>query len=200
MEILLNAYFSYGDSETMVGSLLGGSYVNNHNNKFAPSIERGQMISQAIDTFIESSPVCQKSIELLSPRARKYSLTILRLYYDHFLAKNWDKYSKAKYETFCADVIDVLKTQNDIFPYKPKRVANRIIRKNLISKLSTINGLNEYIQDMTRYNSYNSSISESIGDLIKNYDSFSKDFESIFPSLEKSLVFETEKNLLSIAS
>ena len=56
----------------------------------------------------------------------------------------------------CAEVISVMKGHNSLFPYKPKRVANRIIKKKGILQLRTINGLNQYIQDMTRYNSYNS--------------------------------------------
>jgi acyl carrier protein phosphodiesterase len=198
MEILLNAHFSCHNPETMVGSFLGGNYVNNHNNKFAPNIEHGQLISFSIDEFIENHPVCQKSLDLLSPRARKYNRIILRLYYDHLLAKNWDKYSDVDYNTFCNEILSVLKTQNHFFPYKPKRVANRIIKKNLVSKLGTINGLNEYVQDMTRYNSYNSSITESIGDLVKNYDSFNKDFETIFPEMEQAISYKTEKILLSL--
>ena len=197
MEILLNAFFSSHDQEIMVGSFLGGNYVNNHNNKFAPNIEQGQFISQSIDDFIEHNPICQKSIELLSPRARKFNKTILRLYYDHFLAKNWDSYSTIRYDVFCAEIVSVLKSQNHFFPYKPKRIANRIIRKGLISKLGSINGLNEYIEEMTRYNSYNLSICEAIGDLVKNYNSFSNDFATIFPALEKEL---SNKRTLSIAS
>jgi acyl carrier protein phosphodiesterase len=193
MEILLNAYFSYQHPEIMVGSFMGRGYVNNHHNSFNSNIERGQSISLSIDTFIESSPICQKSIQLLSPIARKYSSKILRLYYDHLLARNWEQYSDIPYEVFCSDVIEVLKNHNDVFPYKPKRIANRIIRKNLISSIRTINGLNEYIKDMTRYNSYNSIIQESIGDLVKNYDSFNKDFSLIFPEMENEFSPELEK-------
>lgn len=198
MEILLNAYFSSQDSEIMVGSFLGGTYVNNHNNKFTPAIEQGQLISNSIDVFIKNNALCQKSLDLLSPKARKYGQTILRLYYDHFLAKNWERYSSVKYASFCDDILFVLKNNNDFFPYKPKRVVNRIIKKSLIAKLSSINGLNEYIQDMTRYNSYNLIICESIGDLVKNYESFSNDFENIFPELEKAI--SIEHGLLSVAS
>jgi acyl carrier protein phosphodiesterase len=200
MEILLNAYFSSQNPEIMVGSFLGGGYVNNHHNKFTANIESGQQVSNFIDEFIENNPVCQKSLDLLSPKARKYGNTILRLYYDHFLAKNWESYSETKYDTFCMDIIGVLKSHNKIFPYKPKRVANRIIKKKIIMNLKTINGLDEYIKDMTRYNSYNSVICESIGDLVKNYDSFNRDFKEIFPEIERELSYKMEKQVLSLAS
>lgn len=185
MEILLNAFFSSHDPETMAGSFLGSSYVNNHNNYFNSNIEKGQAISASIDNFIETHPVCQKSVLLLSPKSRKYGSRILRLYYDHLLARHWEQYSEIPFDAFCLEIVDVLKTYNPIFPYKPKRVANRVIRKNLVSTIRTINGLNEYIKDMTRYNSYNSIIQESIGDLVKNYDSFNRDFRIIYPELEK---------------
>ncbi len=200
MEIIVNAFYSNHNAETMVGSFLGNGYINNHNTKFAPSMEGGQLISYYIDEFIEKNPICHKSIDLLSPKARKYSSTILRLYYDHLLAKNWANYSTISYEEFCTEVIAVLKSHNDLFPYKPKRVANRIIKKKGILQLTTISGLNQYIQDMTRYNSYNSSIVESVGDLVKNYDSFNRDFNEIFPEMEKEISYKTEKLVLSQAS
>jgi acyl carrier protein phosphodiesterase len=200
MEIIVNAFFSSQNAETMVGSFLGSGYINNHHNKFTPTIEGGQLISHYIDEFISKHPVCQKSIDLLSPKARKYGSTILRLYYDHFLAKNWEKYSPQPYEVFCEEILSVMKTQNDLFPYKPKRVVNRIIKKKGILQLRTINGLNQYIQDMTRYNSYNSTICEAVGDLVKNYDSFNRDFQEIFPEMEKEIAYKTEKIVLSLAS
>jgi acyl carrier protein phosphodiesterase len=200
MEILLNAYFSSHNPEMMVGSFLGGGYVNNHHNKFTSGIEYGQQISGFIDDFIQNSPICQKSLDLLSPKSRKYGNTILRLFYDHFLAKNWESYSETKYEVFCLQIISVLKSHNEVFPYKPKRVANRIIKKKLIMNLKTINGLDEYMKDMIRYNSYNAVICESIGDLVKNYDSFHRDFKEIFPEIERALSYKTEKLTLSLAS
>lgn len=200
MEIIVNAFYTSHNPETMVGSFLGNSYINNHNNKFAPSIEAGQQISHYIDDFIGKNPLCQKSIDLLSPKVRKYADTVLRLYYDHLLAKNWADYSSQPYETFCAEILAVMKSHNDLFPYKPKRVANRILKKKSILDLTTINGLNQYIQDMTRYNSYNSSICESVGDLVKNYDSFNRDFREIFPEMEKEISYKSEKIVLSLAS
>jgi acyl carrier protein phosphodiesterase len=185
MEILLNAYFTNPDPEAMVGSFLGSGYVNNHEHTFSSPIERGQAIGHSINDFIDNHPVCQQSIQLLSPKARKYGRTILKLYYDHFLARNWQQHSDIPYDQFCHEIVEVLKSHNHLFPYKPKRVVNRVIRKNLVSTLPTINGLNEYIREMTRYNSYNSSILESIGDLVKNYNSFSKDFDLIFPEMER---------------
>jgi acyl carrier protein phosphodiesterase len=187
VEIVVNAFFSYHNPEIMVGSFLGRGYVNNHHNSFNSDIEKGQAISLSIDNFIENNPLCQKSIQRLSPKARKYGDKILRLYYDHLLARNWEQYSHIPYQVFCLEIVEVLKTHNDVFPYKPKRVANRIIRKNLASSIQSISGLNEYIKDMTRYNSYNSIIQEAIGDLVKNYDSFNNDFLRIFPEMEKEL-------------
>ncbi|HVD98440.1 MAG TPA: ACP phosphodiesterase [Cytophagaceae bacterium] len=200
MEIIVNAYYSSHNAETMVGSFLGHGYINNHNNKFSSSIEEGQLISHYIDEFIQKHPLCRKSIDLISPKARKYAHTILRLYYDHLLARNWDQYGTSSYEDFCAEIIGVMKEHNSLFPYKPKRVANRIIKKKGILELRTINGLNQYIQDMTRYNSYNSSICESVGDLVKNYDTFNRDFREIFPEMEKEIAYKTEKLVLSQAS
>ncbi len=200
MEIIVNAFYSGQNAETMVGSFLGHGYINNHHNKFSPSIEAGQQISNYISDFIAGNPVCQQSLDLLSPKARKYGNTILRLYYDHLLAKNWQEYSEQSYEQFCMQVISVLKNHNELFPYKPKRVANRIVKKKSILQLNTISGLNGYIQDMTRYNSYNSSICESVGDLVKNYDLFNRTFREVFPEMEKEISYKTEKIVLSLAS
>jgi acyl carrier protein phosphodiesterase len=201
MEILMNAFFSYQDPETMVGSFLSGGYINNHHNPFNKNIEQGQAISQSLDLFIENHPVCQEALLRLAPKARKYGNRILRLYYDHLLARNWANYSEVDYTTFCEMILGVLKTHNHLFPYKPKRVVNRVVRKKLITSLSTLNGLNEYIQEMTRYNSYNSIVQESIGDLAKYYDTFNREFNLIFPQMEKEfLVKEKKTELLVLAS
>lgn len=197
MEILLNAYFTNPDPEAMVGSFLGAGYINSQEYHFDSTVERGQAIGLAINEFIDHHPVCQQSIQLLSPKARKYGRTILKLYYDHFLASHWEQYSGIPYHQFCLDIVEVLKSHNHLFPYKPKRVVNRVIRKNLVSTLPTINGLNEYITEMTRYNSYNSNIRESIGDLVKNYASFSKDFGLIFPEMEREYALAYGKVLIS---
>ncbi|HSZ25512.1 MAG TPA: ACP phosphodiesterase [Cytophagaceae bacterium] len=193
MEIIVNAFFSKHNPEIMVGSFLGVGYLYNHNHTFNATIGKGQEISKTIDEFINHNAICQRSMCLLSPKAKKYGNTILRLYYDHLLAKNWTNYSEISYENFCIEIVSILKSHNSLFPYKPKRMANRIIKKNTILNIQTINGLFEYIQEMTRYNSYNATITESIGDLVKNYDSFNRDFEEVFPLIEQSLSNKIEK-------
>ncbi len=55
---------------------------------------------RAIDTFTDAHPIFRQSTKRLHENYHHYAGVIVDVFYDHFLAKNWTKYSDEKLDLF----------------------------------------------------------------------------------------------------
>lgn len=197
MEFLLNDYFNNGQPNRFIDSLIenkasGISFLTE---------EKTAVSTSAIEQLIEGSVNCQAYNKWLAPKNRKFSTVIFRLYFEHFLARNWSTYSTVSYTVHSTQLNETLKRNNEALPYKTRRVAAKVVRYNLIEKLDTINGLTNYIMQVKKLNTYNTFVLESISDLVSHYELFNELFHAFMDEMtEKGLVNHNSKRILVMAS
>ena len=92
MNFLAHLFLSGEPGELMVGNFIADSVKGNAMNDFSEGIQKGIILHRAIDTFTDSHNEMQKSKERLRPRYKKYAPVITDIFYDHFLAVNWQDY------------------------------------------------------------------------------------------------------------
>ncbi len=199
MEFLLNDYFNNFESASFIKSLTD-SKSNDSDDRYNLT-NSGIITTTDIERFIDTNPTCKEFMEKLSPKNKKYTITIFRLYFEHFLAKNWGEYSLIPFTVYCKQLNETLKQNNNILPYKVRRIATKVVRYNLIEKLDTINGLTNYIIQVKKLNTYNTFVAESVGDLVNHYSLFNELFHSFMLEMnEKGLIKNNSKRVLVLAS
>jgi acyl carrier protein phosphodiesterase len=77
-----------------MGNLLG-DFVKGRpwDDRFSETIWRGIMEHRRIDVYTDSHPVWRESRGLLPLPFRRYSGIIIDIFYDHFLIRNWHRFS-----------------------------------------------------------------------------------------------------------
>ena len=73
-----------------------------------------------IDTFTDNHHVFKQSKNRIRGKYNHYSGVIIDLFYDHFLAKNWDEYSNIPLRSFTIDLYDIILDQEHIIPEKAR--------------------------------------------------------------------------------
>src|SRR6188768_77560 len=93
MNFLAHLYLSGNDNKIMVGNFIA-DFVKGRValNQFEPAIIRGIELHRAIDEYTDNHPVVTISKNRLRPTYRHYSGVIVDVFYDHFLARNWNTY------------------------------------------------------------------------------------------------------------
>src|SRR5450432_1821563 len=92
MNFLAHLYLSGDNPQVMIGNFIG-DFVKGKNltERFDTDVAKGIALHREIDWFTDTHIVVKQSKDRLRPKYRHYAGVIVDIFYDHFLAKNWDK-------------------------------------------------------------------------------------------------------------
>jgi len=87
----------------MADGIRGNNYLD-----YPEEIKKGILLHRYIDTFTDANETFRISKHRLHKRYGHYSGVIVDILYDHFLAKNWTKYSDESLHSFVSRFISAL--------------------------------------------------------------------------------------------
>ena len=94
MNFLSHLYLAGNSEGLIIGNFIADSVKGSAYNNFSKEIQQGLILHRKIDSFTDSHPVVEQSKQRLRAKYKKYSSVIVDIYYDHYLAINWKKYSE----------------------------------------------------------------------------------------------------------
>ena len=92
MNFLAHLYLSPEDDHITLGNFIADAVKGKEFYKYNDKIKEGILLHRAIDKYTDQHPVFKRSTQKLNGKYKKYSAVITDIYYDHFLAKNWNNY------------------------------------------------------------------------------------------------------------
>jgi acyl carrier protein phosphodiesterase len=188
MNFLAHLYLSGNNAKIMVGNFIG-DFVKGRNllEQFEPEIARGIEIHRAIDAFTDTHPVVRKSKIRLRPTYRHYAPVIVDIFYDHFLARYWDRYNTAPLPEFARHAYGTIEQHHAVLPESVRYMLPYMINGNWLVNYATLEGIQRALSGMARRASHPSRMEEAVNDLRMHYDDFRVEFEEFFPALEKHI-------------
>ncbi len=190
MNFLAHIYLSFGDDEITVGNFIADSIRGNKFSHLPPNIQKGIRLHREIDTFTDAHPIARQSSKRLHANYSHYSRVIVDIFYDHFLASNWDKYSDVPLESFTESFYDMIEAHYPILPMGIKRMMPYMIADNWLLSYGTIKGIGRVLNGMNRRTQNRSKMQFAIIDLEAHYEDFEKEFTSLF---EELIIFSRQK-------
>jgi acyl carrier protein phosphodiesterase len=186
MNFLAHLYLSGNNTELMVGNFIG-DFIKGRQalNKHTPGIIKGVELHRAIDAFTDTHAVVSASKNRLRPKYRHYSGVIVDVFYDHFLAKNWNAYHDDSLPDFAAQAYQTIQRFDAILPSEVKQMLPYMMQGNWLTSYAHTEGIHRALSGMARRTPYESKMDEAIGDLTTHYNDFKNEFETFFPDLKK---------------
>lgn len=186
MNFLAHLFLSGNDPEIMVGNFIG-DFVRGKNlyNQFKSNIALGIELHREIDEFTDSHAVVMESKVRLRPKYRHYSPVIVDMFYDHFLAKNWQAYASNPLDLFALEAYAILNKYETQLPGRVQSLLPHIIKGNWLYNYSRIEGIHSALSGMSRRTPYESHMHEASQDLQKYYTEFEDEFSRFFPELQQ---------------
>ena len=187
MNFLAHLYLSGDNPNIKIGNFIG-DFVKGKNlsDRFEAEIVKGIGLHREIDWFTDNHPVVKQSKDRLRPKYRHYSGVIVDVFYDHFLAKNWNQYSNHLLQDFAQACYATIQHYEIILPEEVKYMMPYMIKGNWLVNYSNLEGIQRALSGMARRTRFESKMEESVTDLQENYEDFKKEFESFFPNLIKN--------------
>jgi acyl carrier protein phosphodiesterase len=170
----------------MIGNFIG-DFVKGRNlhERFEPEVVRGIELHRAIDEFTDVHPVVHQSKKRLREKYRHYSAVIVDVFYDHYLAHNWSRYSTTPLAVYAERAYAMLNEHHALLPDQVQQMLPYMIKGNWLLNYSRIEGIQRALTGMARRTRFDSKMDESVNELRRFYNEFDHEFISFFPELQQ---------------
>ena len=183
MNYLAHLFLSGDNPGLITGNFIADAIRGTQIKSFPDEIIQGIKLHRFIDSYTDTHPVVEKSKERLRPIYRKYSSVIVDIYYDHFLAANWERYSPIPLNQYVGNIYSLLQKDYDIFPLGMKAMFLRMTEQNWLLNYKEKAGIEVAFQGLARRATFPSKMEYAGEELITHYAAFEEEFQIYFPIL-----------------
>ncbi len=193
MNFLAHLYLSPNNKEIMIGNFIADHVRGNKFNHLSQNIQKGIQLHRKIDTFTDAHKTVRISKRRLHERYGHYDGVIIDIFYDHFLAKNWNTYSQIPLDIFSQSVYKMLQDYNDVLPQKTKELLPYMKQYNWLYNYQFIDGMKDVLNGMNRRTKGKSQMNLAIEDLQLYYTDLENDFNSFIIDINHFIQSEIPK-------
>ena len=197
MNFLAHTYLSGCNEEIIVGNFMG-AYVKGKNYLLFPEqVKKGILIHRDIDSFTDMHQITRVSKQRISSRYHKYAGIVIDIFYDHFLASLWERYSTLPLGEFVNRSYDLLKRNYKVLPDAVKRWFPTFLENNWMMAYTTVEGIELVLERMAANTSLPDHSAFAVEVLREYYSIFREDFIAFFPMI---IAFLEEKYGIEIST
>ena len=190
MNFLAHIYLSGDNTEVTIGNFMADGIKGKDYKKFQKNIQIGILLHREIDTFTDAHKTVRKSTKRLHDKYGHYSGVIVDIFYDHFLAKNWDIYSTVSLVEYVDYFYDELEDNFDVLELRIQKLMPYMIADNWLLSYASIDGIRRVLEGMNRRTKNRSQMNLAVNELEEFYSEFENEFTIFFQEL---IEFSKEK-------
>ena len=184
MNYLAHAYLSGEDEGILIGNFIADAVKGKTMNDYSDEVRRGIILHRFIDEFTDNHPLHKASRAKLHERYGHYSGVLIDIFYDHFLAKNWQDYSKVSLEDYTSWLYKLLEDNRQILPERIQYMLEYMIPQNWLLNYAHFEGIGRVLRGMAKRAKFESQMEHGVEELKLYYNEFEKEFRQFFPELK----------------
>ncbi|HEY9169358.1 MAG TPA: ACP phosphodiesterase [Lutibacter sp.] len=196
MNFLAHLYLSKNNKNILIGNFIADAVKGKKYENYPKEIKAGILLHRGIDNFTDTHLIVRQSKRRLNLQYNHYKGVIIDIFYDHFLAKNWEKYSDIPLEIYAENVYAFLLENIEIFPEKIQKLLPYMIEYNWLVSNASIEGIEKILAGMNRRSKGISKMDLAIKDLVEHYEELETDFTVFFKELIEFTDEKTKELLL----
>ncbi len=183
MNYLAHIYLSGDDDLVTIGNFIADGIKGQRYKNYDRDIQIGILLHRHIDTFTDSHKTVRQSTKRLHKKYSHYSGIIVDILYDHFLAKNWSKYSETPLKHYVEHFYTSLNDNYEVLPARIQKMMPYMITDNWLLSYATIEGISKVLSGMNQRTKNRSGMDEAVIELEAFYNEFEEEFTSFFDEL-----------------
>lgn len=194
MNFLAHIYLSGENDLIKIGNFMADGIRGKQFEHFPDDIQKGIILHRFIDTYTDSHDIFRQSTKRLHEKYHHYAGVIVDIIYDHFLAKNWTKYSDEKLEDFINRFYNSLHDNYAVLTEKTQDLMPYMIERNWLLSYRTVEGIHQILTQMDRRSKNISKMQFASEELKQYYTDFEKEFTIFFEDIQ----YQSKQKLLSL--
>ncbi|MBZ4042445.1 acyl carrier protein phosphodiesterase [Flavobacterium hibisci] len=194
MNFLAHIYLSGENDLIKIGNFMADGIRGKQFEHFPDDIQKGIILHRFIDTYTDSHDIFRQSTKRLHDKYHHYAGVIVDIVYDHFLAKNWTKYSDEKLEDFINRFYNSLHANYTVLTEKTQDLMPYMIERNWLLSYRTVEGIHQILTQMDRRSKNISKMQFASEELKQYYTDFEEEFTIFFEDIQ----YQSKQKLLSL--
>ena len=183
MNYLAHFYLSNYNESLIIGNYIaddvkGKAYLN-----YPSSIQKGILLHRRIDEFTDSHNVVMNSKDLIRHHQKKYTPVVMDVFYDYFLAKDWENHSKDQLKEFTVFIYKTLFKNIKHLPLKSQMRLSFMAKSNWLYNYREIEGIDKALTGLSKRSNYINNMSQAYIILKEKEKLLNDDFNFFFPEL-----------------
>jgi acyl carrier protein phosphodiesterase len=188
MNYLAHFHLSGKNNDLILGNLIAdtlkGPLQSKNFETIRPEIVRGIKLHRAIDYFTDSHHTVKESIKIIQPKYHKYSGILVDMYYDHFLARNWNKFHDQPIELYANNVYKMFQNHIDDIPETVHKMLESMVSRDWLSNYRFKETMEWAFKGLARRAKFNSSMELGLEDLMLHYGPLQEHFLAFYPEIQ----------------
>lgn len=183
MNFLAHFHLSHQNEAAVIGGLLGDFVKGSDLRIYPAGVAQAIVLHRRIDGFTDRHESIRQSKYRLEPRFRRYGGILLDIFFDHFLARHWDRFSSITLEHFCKDIYGQLNRNLAFCPANCQMLVRQMSQHDWLCSYQHTQSIERALKGVSRRFSRQTPVAEAIGCLLDKYDDFEQDFLNFYPLL-----------------
>lgn len=184
MNFLAHIYLSGNNELLKIGNFMADGIRGKDYMHFPEEVKRGILLHRKIDSFTDAHLIYRKSKHRLHEKYGHYSGVIMDIIYDHFLAKNWAKYSDESLANYAGEFYKLLDKNEDLLTERTKNLLPYMKQNNWLLSYQSIEGIEKILFQMNHRTKNRSNMQEAIVELKLFYTETEEEFTRFFNELQ----------------
>ncbi len=184
MNYLLHLFLADPEPACMLGNLMGDFVKGRLDETYPPALRRGIWMHRKVDSFAHDHAMVRRSKGRLDSSFGHYRAIMVDIFYDHYLARDWDRYAPLPLEAFAREVYRLLLEHEAELPAGLKRIAPRMIRHNWLVSYRDLDTIDLVLQRIGQRIARPNPLGRGISELRRNYSELAVDFDAFLPQSE----------------
>ena len=183
MNYLAHIYLSGDSDEIKLGNFIGDYVKGNKFMDYPELVSLGIRMHRSIDSFTDQHADVREFNKLLKPGYGRYSGIVSDIFFDHFLASNWQEYSVYSLREFAWKAHKAFLANFGLLPWKVKQFLPFLIRHKRLESYADRETMFHVLEIMSRRTSLPSNSHWAVQVLEDEYDQFEALFRTFFAAL-----------------
>lgn len=184
MNYLAHLHLGGSQPAQLLGSLYGDFVKGPLVRRWPADIEAGIRLHRRIDAFTDSHPLITQAKLRFPSERRRFAGILLDVFFDHCLARDWERYAAEPLDAFTRHVYAVLVNEPTL-PGRLALIAPRMAAQDWLGSYREFETLELVIAGMARRISRPESLDGAMAELEALYQPLFDDFREFYPQLQQ---------------
>lgn len=150
MNFLGHLYLSGDDPLVITGNFMADAVKGRDLSRFDPVVQRGIRLHRRIDTFTDAYRADHPGRAALRAHAGHYAPVVMDLFFDHLLARDWQRWHPEPLPRFAARMYGVLQAHAHLMPERTRHMLPYLVAGDWLTSYAGLDGLGMALQGLSR--------------------------------------------------